>query len=153
MPYTIKIGHYQRDNSRWIIETHTDGQGEFATARYLGRDGWDYDAIATARNIKLLESSADNEAEQAVEADAMPAMRFQNATQFVDRVRAMYLERDGEALARVAVWMRNRIQAADITEAQFQTAFGMDAGQWTTFKTTMQGLAGAYDEVNSAAGA
>lgn len=152
MPYSITVGHYQRDGSRWIKEVHTDGQGEIGRARYLGRDGWDYDAIATARNARILAARADQEVEDAVEQNVMPTLRFQTAGEFVDRVRALYQARDKEALAKVAVWMRDRILAADITEAQFQTAFGMDAGQWTTFKTNMQALANAYDAVNGAEG-
>ena len=152
MPWVIDIGHYQKDGSRWIRETHTDGQGEIGRARYLGRDGWDFDGIAAARNVRILAARAEQECDDAIEANVMPVLRFQNATEFVAKVRERYQARDGEALARVAVWMRSRIQAGDITEAQFQAAFGMDAGQWTTFKTTMQALAAAYDTVNGAEG-
>ena len=82
----------------------------------------------------------------------MPALRFQSVSEFVARVRAMYQARDGERLAKVAVWMRNRIQAGDITEAQFQSAFGFTQQQWNNFKSTMQNLADAYDSVVSAQG-
>lgn len=152
MPFTVTVGHAQRDGRRYVLEVHTDGQGEFARVTYLAPVGADHDAIATAREPVLLASAAEQEAESAIEDNVMPALRFQNATQFVARVRAFYRDHNADALARVAVWMRNRIQAGDITEAQFQSAFGFDAGQWSTFKTQMQSLAAAYDEVNAATG-
>ena len=152
MPYTVNVGHYQKDGSRWVIEIHTDAQGEFARARYLGRDGWDFDAIASERHTRLLESSADNECEQAIEENVMPTLRFQTASEFVSRVREFYRNRDGEALAKVAIWMRDRIQAGDITENQFQSAFGFTQQQWNNFKTTMQNLADSYSLVESAVG-
>jgi len=153
MPFTVTPdGHAQADGRRYVTEVHSDGVGEFARLEYLAAVGADTNAIATARNAVLLVSAADNEAEQAIEADAMPALRFQNATQFVARVREFYRDRDKEALALVAVWLRNRIAAGDLTETQVQNAFGFTTPQWNTFKTKMQSLANAYDEVNAAVG-
>ena len=79
-------------------------------------------------------------------------LKHQTAEAFVARVRAAYRDGTPPRLILVAKFILARIQAADITDAQCRTAFGLNATQWTNLKSRMQALVNASNAVESAIG-
>lgn len=152
MPFIVTTGHAQIDGRRYVIEVHSDAQGEFARVEYLAVDGANTNAIATARNARLLVDYADNEAAQAVEADRAPVLRFQTGAEFLQRLREFYRQAGAERCARIARWIIRRLDAGHVTAAQLRNAFNLTAGQWSTLEAKMRNLASNIEAVEQAAG-
>lgn len=155
MALTFEIrpeGHTQKDGRRWVVEIHSDGQGEVARFEYKSLDSIDRNAIATARSARLAVDLADREAREATLADRAPSLRFQTGAQFLGRLRELYRNGEAEELARIARWIRNRVQAGDVTAAQLRNAFGLTQAQWDALKAKMDVLAANLDGVEQAKG-
>ena len=152
MPFSIAVGHAQRDGRRYVLEVHSDGGGEFARLEYLAAEGADHNAVAAARELMLLESAAEQEFQSAVDGDVMPVLRFQNPLEFRARMRREFRSRERESLCRLARWILNRITAGDLTDAQVRNAFGMGVPDYTLFKTRMTTLRDALNSVEGAVG-
>ena len=152
MPFTISVGHAQKDGRKFVLEVHSDAQGEFARIEYLAEDGVDYNAIATARNVMLLASAAEQEFQTAIDDDIMPVLRFQNASALATRMREAFRNRNREPLVQLARWIVNRITAGDMTDTQVRNAFGLTAPQYNVLKNRMTTLRDALNAVEGAAG-
>jgi hypothetical protein len=152
MPYSLNVGHAQVDGRRYVLEIHTDAQGEFARIDYLAADGLDYDAVATAHEASLLESSAAQELEIAIAEDAMPLLRFFDLDGLIARMRELFRNNERERLCEIARWILARINAGDLTDTQVRTAFGLTAGQYNALKNRITALAAALDTVRGAKG-
>lgn len=152
MAYAVTLGTVQKDGRRWVVEVHSDGQGQFARIEYLCPVGANTDTIASARDTQLVIDYADNEALSALDVDAMPTLRFQTAGQFRTRIRNLYKISSAYLCCKIARWIIRRIAAGDVTDAQMQNAFNLTANQWTTLKTKMQNLAADLDGVETSVG-
>ena len=158
MPFTISVGHAQKDGRKFVLEVHSDAQGEFARAEYLAEDGADHNAIATARTAVLLASLAEQEFERMLEADVypdldpLPPLRFQTMAELMARIREAFRNRNREPLVQLARWIVNRITAGDMTDTQVRNAFGLTAPQYNVLKNRMTTLRDALNAVEGAAG-
>ena len=79
-------------------------------------------------------------------------LKHQTPEQLVARVREAYRNSERERVVLIARFIIARIQALDITDAQCRTAFGLNAGQWTSLKARMQNHVNAANAVASAIG-
>jgi hypothetical protein len=152
MSFTVHVGHAQVDGRKYVLEVHSDAQGELARLEYLAEENADFNAIATARTANLIEQLAQQELEDAVLNDVMPALRFQTASEFVQRMREAFRNRGREVLCRLARWILNRIDAGDLTDLQVRNAFGLTNPEYNTLKTKMTVLRDALNSVDNAAG-
>ena len=144
--------HTQADGRRYVLEIHSDAQGEVYRIRYKGRDTDDRQAIADARAVKLARKFADGEAVEALIGDAVPALRFQTAQEFIARVREIYRTGTGEQVCKIARWFRRRALAGDLTENQIRNAFGLTPAQWDVLKVKLQQLDESLNVVETAVG-
>ena len=152
MSFVVQIGHSQKDGRKFVLEVHSDAQGEFARIEYLADPGADFNAIASAREIVLLEASAQSTLDQAIAEDGMPALRFFDLSGLVARVRELFRNGEAERLCEIARWILNRTNAGDLTDLQVRNAFGLTAGQYNALKTRITTLATALDTVRGARG-
>lgn len=79
-------------------------------------------------------------------------LKHMTATQFAARLREAYRNGERARLVIIARFILARIAAADITDAQCRTAFGLTGPQWNALKTKMQGYIDADNAVRAAAG-
>ncbi len=79
-------------------------------------------------------------------------LKHQTVAELVTRARVAYMNADPDTLVKISKFVLGRIAAGDITDAQFRTAYGRTASQWTTLKTKMQKLVDAHNTVNTAVG-
>ena len=152
MPFSITVGHAQKDGRRYVVEVHTDAQGEFSRVEYLAPIGADYNAIATAREPVLITSLADQEARSAVDENRQGSTRFQTAPEMLARIRGRYLQSVGEETCQIARWFVARLSEGWITNAQCQTAFGVNPAGWSGINGRIDTFANSITSVESAVG-
>ena len=152
MSFVVTIGHAQADGRRYVREVYSDGQGEFARLEYLAANGADYEAIATAIELVLRESAAAQEIVDAVDRDAMPSLRFQTGAQALARFRSAFRNAQREEVCRLARWILARNSAGQITDAQMQSAFNMNAAELALFKLRLATIRDALNSVEGARG-
>ena len=80
------------------------------------------------------------------------APKHQTPQEFFKRFREAFREGKRERLAKLAIWLLNRITAGDVTDTQVRNEFNLTINQWNTLKTKMQTLVDNYNSVQSAAG-
>lgn len=148
----IPDAHVQVDSRRYVLEIHSDAQGEVWRSSYLGRDTDDRNVIAIARATQLGKDLANIEVDNAISSDSAPTMRFQTGAEFLGRVREFYRNEQSERLVHIARWLRRRIAAGDVTENQVRNAFGFSMPQWDAFKTKMQARDDALRLIEEARG-
>lgn len=156
MPVTSSTAAYdgpvQADGSRQVVETQAYTGGA-RVLRYLAAAGADISAIATARAAAVNADLADAEEAANYLLDGAPSLVEQTAAQFAARLRAKYRSSSASDTCRLAWWLLRRIAAGQITDAQCQTAFGLNATQWTNFKTnTLTPQSNAWASVLAATG-
>ena len=158
MGFSITVGHAQTDGRKFVLEVHTDAQGEFARIEYLADPLADFNAIASAREPVLIASLADQEFERMLEADLdpdldpLPPLRFQTMAELVARIREAFRSRNREQLCRIARWILNRIADGRLTDVQIRNAFGLTAPQYNALKSRMTALRDALNAVEGATG-
>lgn len=144
--------HDQADGSRYVQEFHTDDAGKVHRFEYRWRAGMDRDAIMADRAVRLAESLAQAEVEQAVEVDVAPQIVQQTGAQFLARLREIYRNSGKERCARIARWIVRRIDAGHVTEAQLRNAFNLSVGEWNTLEAKLRSLATTLDALEGAQG-
>lgn len=154
MPFSITVGHAQLDQRRYVLEVHSDAQGEFSRIEYLAADGADHNAIATARNAALLISFAKQEARDTLDQNLQAnSPRFQTEDQLLLEVRARYLPSKGEETCRIAKWIVDRLNDGSVTVVQMRTAWGGIAPNvWSAINGRMDTFANAIVSVDNAVG-
>jgi len=152
MSFTVTVGHTQVDGRKYVLEVHSDAQGEFSRVEYLSAVGADTDAIATARNAQLLIQFADQEVQSAVDDDTAPTTRFQTIDEFLSRLRGFFGNARSTQACRIALWVVKRLQDGTVTPAQLRTAFNLNVARWNTLQTKMQTISDALLTVEEAEG-
>ena len=152
MSFTVQVGHAQKDGRKFVLEVHSDAQGEFSRLEYLADPAADFDAIAAVREPILLESSAQSQLDQAITEDVMPPLRFFDVDGLVVRIRELFRNGERERLCEIARGILARINAGELTDTQVRNAFGLTAGQYNALKNRIIALAMALDTVRGARG-
>lgn len=153
MPFTVTIGHAQKDGRKYVEEVHSDGVGEFSRQEYLAVDGADTNAIATARNAALLISFAEQEARDVVDQNLQANPRFQTEDELLLKVRTRYLPSKGEETCRIAKWIVDRLNDGSVTVVQMRTAWGgIPTNTWNSINGRMDTYAAAIVSVDNAVG-
>lgn len=128
-------GPVQADGRRQVLERHELTGGEVLTYTYFALPNADIQANATSRATFILEATADAEALANVERDGPFTLNHQTGVQFAGRFREMVRSATKERACYLAWWLTQRIAQGHTTDAAVRSAFGMTAGQWTTFKS------------------
>lgn len=150
---TFTLSGAQKDGSRWCREAHTLTGGATALFDYLGPANADNSAIMNARVASVNLQIAEDEALANMDRDGALTVLHQTAAQFASRFREEVRQATRERACYLAWWLLRRIAAGQITDAQCQTAFGMTASAWTTFKTnTVTPRSNAWAAVIAASG-
>jgi len=158
MPFTVSVGHAQKDGRRYVEEVHTDAVGEFARLQYLADEAADTNAIATRRHDALIISFAEQEARDVVDNREPPVPpfrtpRFQTSDELLLKVRLRYLASKGEETCRISRWIVDRLNDGSVTVVQMRTAFGgIQTNVWNGINGRMDTFANAIDSVDSAVG-
>jgi hypothetical protein len=152
MSFTVTVGHAQKDGRKYVLEVHSDAQGEFTRVEYLAEPDADFNAIALAREPVLLESMAQSDLDQAIADEVMPRLRFFDVNGLVARIRELFRNNERERLCEIAHWILERINAGDLTDLQVREAFGLTPGQYNALKSRISALAAALDTVRGAKG-
>lgn len=145
------VGHNQKDGRRFVIERHTDDAGLEHVVEYGPTDSVDYQTTLLARAAQLDEYLADHEFAACVE-DGTVRIQYQTAAQFAARFRQKYRAASREEAARLATWIIDRITAAQLTDLQVRTAFGLTTTQYSAMKTRWTTLRTHWLAVQAAAG-
>lgn len=151
----VTIEGAQVDGRRWVLEVHSDAQGEVARISYLGPSDAASTAqsVANARAVLLNTSLADAEAVAKCLIDANPLpLRFQTATEFLNRLRAFYRAGKAMQLVRLARWITRRIDDGSATVTQLRTVWGLTLTQWQTLEAKMRALRADIEAVDGATG-
>lgn len=130
----FSLEHTQRDGTRWCAEAHIHPAG-VEICRYLLAVGDDPQAIMEGRVASVNEQLAESEAVATMDRDAIPALVNQTGTQFLTRLRRVYLNAARDDACRIAWWLTRRLVAGDVTDAQCRNVFNLTAQQWTNFRT------------------
>jgi len=152
MSFVVQVGHAQVDGRKFVLEVHTDIQGEFARIEYLADPAADFNMIAAAREAVLRAWLADQEAQETVDNDLQPNPRFQMENELLAKVRVRYFASTGEQTCRIARWIVNRLNDGSVTVVQRRTAFNVSAGQWNAINGRMDTFAVAIGSVDTAVG-
>lgn len=153
MPFTVQPGHLQVDGRRYVLEIHTDVQGEYARIDYLAEGNADFNAIATAREPVLIAGLAAQEARDTVDNRLPPTPRFQTVDAMLLKVRQRYLTSKGEETCRIARWIVDRLNDGSVTVVQMRTAFGgIPTNTWNSINGRMDTFGNAITSVDSAVG-
>lgn len=156
MPVTASsftLSGAQADGSRECREVHTITGGTTREYPYLGPANADNTAIMNARVPSVNVQIAEEEALANMERDGALTTLHQTAAQFAARFREEVRQATQSRACYLAWWLLRRIAAGQITDAQCQTAFGMTAAAWTTFKTnTVTPRSNAWAALIAAAG-
>jgi hypothetical protein len=153
MAFTVTVGHAQRDGRKFVLEVHSDGQGEYSRIEYLADPLADFNAIATAREPVLIASLAEQESRDTVDQRLQPNPRFQTEDELLLKVRQRYLASKGEETCRIARWIVDRLNDASVTVVQMRTAWGgIPTNQWNAINGRMDTFAAAISSTDAAAG-
>lgn len=153
MPYSISIGHLQKDGRRFVREVHSDVQGVYADLEYLADPLLDFDAIATAREPVLVARLAEVDARETIDLQRQPAPRFQTLPDLLLKVRQRYLTSVGEETCRIARWIVDRLNDGSVTVVQMRTAWGgIPTNEWNAINGRMDTFANSITAVESAVG-
>lgn len=79
-------------------------------------------------------------------------LKHQTVEQFVTRLREAYRNSEQERNIRLGEFIISKIQAAEITDAQCQKAFGKTVAQWNKLKTDIQKRIDAKNTIKAAVG-
>ena len=151
MPFTISIGHLQRDGRRYISESFSDAIGVYTANTYLAADGLDYNAIASAKEPFLILQFAEVEARGDVNGNLLTA-RFQTVDEELLKIRERYLGSKGNETCIIARWIVNRLNDGSVTVVQMRTAFNVSAAQWNAINGRMDTFANSLISVETAVG-
>lgn len=126
----------QTDGSRWCMETHQLTGGAKAEFYYLLAQGDNATSIMNARAVSLAPVEAEKEACANMERDGAPTLNHQTGAQFAARLREAVRSASQGRACYLAWWLLRRITAGNVTDAQCQTAFGLNSTQWNNLKTS-----------------
>ena len=153
MPFTVQVGHAQRDGRKFVLEVHSDAQGEHSRIEYLADPLADFNAIAAAREPVLVASLAEQEARSTVDQNLQPNSRFQTEDELLLKVRRRYLVSKGEETCRIARWIVDRLNDASVTVVQMRTAWGgIPTNQWNAINGRMDTFVAAINSIEAAVG-
>lgn len=79
-------------------------------------------------------------------------LKHQTVEQFVIKFREAYRSSEQDKNVMLGEFIIAKIQAAEITDAQCQKAFGKTAGQWNALKAKMNARITARQTLRSAVG-
>lgn len=137
-----------------VVERHQCANGvQDQLFFYLGSAGFDPSTVLPGRAAQINATLAAIEASANMAADSAPVSNEQTVAAFLVKLRAAYRSASKGDACQIAWWVLRRIAQGQLTDAQFQAAFGVTATQWTNFKTnTLTPQSNAWAGVIAAAG-
>ena len=142
----------QKDGRFYVRELHTDSLGKHYRFEYLAAPGVDKSAVMAARAATIIPGVQQAEMLAAInDGSTLASLAYNTLASALEYVGSQYgggVEQ--ETLARGAQWVLARISAGELTDAQVQTALGMDSATYTAFKGQMQTLVADWQVVLAA---
>ena len=148
---THSLSTVQVDGRRWVIEDHTDNLGKHTLVNYLAAVGADYVAIRTARAAQLNVQLADQELQNIVNGllSAASPNEMSKAV-LATRIRDLLRQYTGLALCQLAKRVLATITSGEMTDAEWQTAFGVNGPTWNNIKTQLTTWSNSLTTVEAA---
>ena len=150
---TYTLGTPQADGTVYVTEVHTWDSGLAQQLVEYGPvpTGLDFQSIANARALVLMQSRRDNEARDNIEQDKYTLL-YNTETQQLEYFRELYIASVGFDTCRYARWCINRLDGNSFSVTAIRAVFGMSPPEWNSFNGVMDVYAAAYDSVNGANG-
>ena len=123
----------------------SDGPREYPVATDLKSA-----SVAIGQNV--LAAKVIQEISQWLTSVQTGTLRYATTAQIVQALRDAYHSFNQWQLCQLSAVLLAYYQAGVFTAAQFQSAFGITAGQWTTLANQVQTYAGIYNSANAAVG-
>lgn len=148
------LGHAQRDGRRYVQERHSHSDGRAFTREYgpVDEKMVDCQAVADAYARRIEAALADQELRAIVDGLlAVTEAKERSKARLAEAVRDLLRQYKGIELCRLARRVLALIASGEVTDADWRSAFGLNASQWNTVKTTLTGWANALATVENAA--
>ena len=148
---THTLGKVQVDGRRWVVEDHTDSLARHQFVEYLAPIDADYVAIRTARAAQITVQLADQELQNIVNGllSAASPNEMSKAV-LATRIRDLLRQYTGLALCQLAKRVLATITNGEMTDAEWQTAFGINGPTWNNIKTQLTTWANSLITVEAA---
>jgi len=150
---TYTLGTPQANGMVYVTEVHTWDSGLAQQQVEYGPvpTGLDFQGIADARALVLMQSKRDNEARDNIDNNKYTLL-YQTETQQLEYFRELYIASVGFETCRFARWCIDRLDDNSFSVTAIRTVFGMSNPDWNSFNGVMDVYAAAYTSVISANG-
>lgn len=150
---TYTLGTPQANGTVYVTEIHTWDSGVPITIIEYGPvpPTLDFQSIANARAITIMQAKRDEEAYDNLQNDRY-LLVFNTETQILTYVRELYVQSIGIETCRLARWIINRLNASAFSITAIRTVWAMTQPQWNSFNGVLDTYAAAYTSMTSAIG-
>lgn len=150
---TYTLGTPQADGTVYVTEVHTWDSGLAQQTVEYGPvpTGLDFQAIANARALVLMQAKRDLEAQNNIDGNKY-VLLYNTETQMLTYLRELYVLSVGFETCRFARWIINRLNASSFSITAIRTVWGMSVSQWNSFNGILDTYAAAYTSVTNANG-
>lgn len=150
---TYTLGTPQANGTVYVTEIHTWDSGLAPTIREYGPvpAGLDFQAIADAQAIVIMQAKRDSEAFSNLN-NGKYILVYNTETQMLEFVRDIYLNSEGFETCQWARWIVDRLNDSSFSISAIRAVWGMTPPQWNTFNGILDTNAAAYSSVLAANG-
>lgn len=150
---TYTVGTVQIDGRVFVTEVHTWDSGlPQETVEYGPVPATlDFQAIANARALVLMQSHRDQEAQNNIDEDKY-ILIYNTETQMLNYLHDLYVQSVGIETCRLARWIINRLDGNAFSITAIRTVWGVSVPQWNSFNGVLDTYAASYTSVNAARG-
>lgn len=150
---SFTLGTPQADGTVYVTEVHTWDSGLAQQTVEYGPvpTGLDFQAIANARALVLMQARRDTEALDNINSNKY-VLLYNTETQMLTYLRELYLLSVGFETCRLARWIVDRLSASSFSVTAIRTVWGMNNPQWNSFNGVLDVYAAAYTSVQNANG-
>lgn len=147
------VGAPQSNGQVYVTEVHTWNSGLPPTILEYGPVPvtLDFQAIANARALVIVQSKRDEEAQDNVQNDKY-ILVYNTQTEMLVYLRDLYQQTTGWDTCKLARWIVNRLDASAFPITAIRAVWGLTQAQWNSFNGVLDVYAAAYNSVNAARG-
>jgi hypothetical protein len=150
---TFTIGIPQIDGRVFVTEVHTWDSGLPVTILEYGPvpATLDFQSIANARALVIMQSKRDEEAQDNINLDRY-LLVYNTETQMLTYLHELYIYSVGMETCRLARWIIDRLDQSAFSITAIRTVWGLSVPQWNSFNGVLDTYAASYTSVNAARG-
>ena len=147
------LGTPQADGRVYVTEIHTWDSGLPPTIVEYGPvpATLDFQAIANARALIIMQAKRDEEAQDNLQNDRY-LLVYNTQTEMLTYLRDLYLQTTGMETCKLARWIIDRLNASAFSITAIRAIWGLTQAQWNSFNGVLDTYAASYSSVNSAIG-